>query len=170
MTNKNPALFTVTVSLDTNGQLTVKTEGTPNYGLLIKALEEILYQVDESTVTINKTLQLDDDGDFYEVLNEADDGADDGEGSEDDSIAGGEVADADVDDADDGVDDGEGSEDDSIAGGEVADADVDDADDGVDDGEGSEDDSVAGGEVADAEDDAQDCVEGEVANAIGDAE
>lgn len=96
MTNKNPVLFTLTVSMDANGLLTVKLEGNPPYDLLNKAIEEVCYQVDEIPVALDKTLKLDDDGDFYEVIDDdsvTELDADDGEGS-DDLDADGAVADA----------------------------------------------------------------------------
>lgn len=83
MTNKNPVLFTLTVSMDANGLLTVKLEGNPPYDLLNKAIEEVCYQVDEIPVALDKTLKLDADG---AVADAADD--------ETEPEVGGEVANA----------------------------------------------------------------------------
>lgn len=128
MTNKNTVLFTLTVSMDTSGLLTVKTEGNPTYDLLNRALEEVCYQVDESPVTLDKTLQLDDDGDFYEILPDDDSVAE--LDAEDDPYADAQFGDAADESADDGAsgaesNDVDGEEDDEAepaASGEVANA------------------------------------------------
>ena len=67
MTKPNEkVVLRITATVDDNRQLKVKTEGCCANGLLGEIIEEICYQYDETIIKIDKTLVLDENGEFSE--------------------------------------------------------------------------------------------------------